>query len=77
MSYRLLARTAVVAAGSMLAAAPVAAQDFYKGKAPMIVVGFSSGGGFDVNARLLARHIGRHIRAIRTSWCRTCRARPA
>src|SRR5580692_6814462 len=41
--------------------APAAAQDFYKGKTLTIVVGFSAGGGFDLNARLLARHIGRHI----------------
>jgi tripartite-type tricarboxylate transporter receptor subunit TctC len=40
---------------------PAAAQDFYKGKTVTIVVGFTAGGGFDLNARLLARHMGRHI----------------
>jgi tripartite-type tricarboxylate transporter receptor subunit TctC len=40
--------------------APAAAQDFYKGKTVTIVVGFSAG-GFDLNARLLARHLGRHL----------------
>jgi tripartite-type tricarboxylate transporter receptor subunit TctC len=40
---------------------PVAAQDFYKGKTLTIVVGFTPGGGFDANARLLARYINRHI----------------
>jgi tripartite-type tricarboxylate transporter receptor subunit TctC len=47
-----------------LHAAPAAAQDaasFYKGKNVRIVVGFSSGGGYDHYARVLARHIGRHI----------------
>ncbi len=45
-----------------LAAATVAsAQDFYRGKTLTIVVGFSAGGGFDLNARLLARHIGHHL----------------
>jgi tripartite-type tricarboxylate transporter receptor subunit TctC len=44
-----------------LASAPAAAQDFYKGKTLTIVVGFTPGGGFDLNARLLARHMGRHI----------------
>jgi tripartite-type tricarboxylate transporter receptor subunit TctC len=39
---------------------PAAAQDFYKGRTLTIVVGFTAG-GFDLNARLLARHIGRHI----------------
>jgi tripartite-type tricarboxylate transporter receptor subunit TctC len=37
------------------------AQDFYRGKTVTILVGFSPGGGFDLNARVLARHIGRHI----------------
>ena len=42
-------------------AAPAQADDFYKGKTLTIMVGFSAGGGFDINARLLARHIGNHI----------------
>jgi tripartite-type tricarboxylate transporter receptor subunit TctC len=37
------------------------AQDFYRGKTISIVVGNTAGGGFDANARLLSRHIGRHI----------------
>lgn len=51
----------IALAAMPLAAAPAAAQDFYKGRNISIVVGFSPGGGFDANARLLARHIGRHI----------------
>lgn len=35
--------------------------DFYKGKTLTILVGFPPGGGFDANARLLSRYIGRHI----------------
>ena len=42
-------------------AGPLAAQDFYRGKTLSILVGFSAGGGYDLNARTLARHIGRHI----------------
>jgi tripartite-type tricarboxylate transporter receptor subunit TctC len=47
----------------VLAAAPCAlAQDgFYKGKTVTIVVGYSAGGGYDQYARLVARHLGRHI----------------
>jgi tripartite-type tricarboxylate transporter receptor subunit TctC len=41
--------------------APSAAQDFYKSKTLTLVVGFTAGGGFDLNARALARHLGRHI----------------
>src|SRR5579859_5737164 len=40
---------------------PATAEDFYRGKTLTMIVGFSAGGGFDVNGRLLARHIGRHI----------------
>ena len=36
-------------------------QDFYKGKTVTIVVGYTPGGGYDMNARLLSRHIGRYI----------------
>jgi tripartite-type tricarboxylate transporter receptor subunit TctC len=38
------------------------AQDsFYKGKTIKIIVGFSAGGGYDTYARLIARHMTRHI----------------
>jgi tripartite-type tricarboxylate transporter receptor subunit TctC len=61
----IMTRTAPALAGAIVlaavAVAPAAAQDFYRGKTLTIVVGFSAGGGFDLNARLLARHIGRHI----------------
>ena len=35
--------------------------DFYKGKTVSIMVGFSSGGIYDIWARLVARHLPRHI----------------
>jgi tripartite-type tricarboxylate transporter receptor subunit TctC len=38
---------------------PVA--DFFKGKQVNVTVGSSSGGGYDVYARVLAHHIGRYI----------------
>jgi tripartite-type tricarboxylate transporter receptor subunit TctC len=43
---------------------PVAAQtpaEFYRGKQVSIYVGFSAGGTYDLYARTLARHIGKHI----------------
>lgn len=42
-------------------AAPAFAQDFYKGKTVDIVVGSAAGGGYDAYARLLARHMPKHI----------------
>src|SRR5262244_2202662 len=35
--------------------------DFYQGKTITIAVGSSPGGGYDLYARLIARHIAKHI----------------
>ena len=37
------------------------AQSFYEGKTLRLIVGFAPGGGFDTYARVLSRHMGRHI----------------
>src|SRR5262245_15547633 len=39
----------------------VAQESFYRGKTVTIVVGYSAGGGYDQYARLLARHLSRHV----------------
>ena len=36
-------------------------EDFYKGKRITMLVGSGPGGGYDTYARLIARHMGRHI----------------
>ena len=36
-------------------------EEFYKGKTINLAIGFSVGGGYDLYARHLARHIGKHI----------------
>ena len=41
--------------------APVSASEFYRGKTVSVIVGSGAGGGFDTTARLVSRHIGRHI----------------
>ena len=54
----------VVSAGLIGLMSPAIAQDveaFYRGKQVRIIVGFSSGGGYDQYGRLLARHISKHI----------------
>jgi len=43
------------------AASAAAAEEFYRGKTVRFIVGFTAGGGFDVYARTIARHIGKHI----------------
>lgn len=47
---------------AVFGAAPGAeAADLPKAKSVSIIVGASAGGSFDVNARVLSRHIGRHL----------------
>jgi tripartite-type tricarboxylate transporter receptor subunit TctC len=46
---------------ALASAAPAAPAPFYQGKTIKIVVGSSAGGGYDLWARLLARHYGKHI----------------
>jgi tripartite-type tricarboxylate transporter receptor subunit TctC len=58
-------RCAVLAVAlAALAASPALAQstaEFYKDKQVTFYVGLSPGGGYDLNARLVAKHIGRYI----------------
>jgi tripartite-type tricarboxylate transporter receptor subunit TctC len=35
--------------------------DFYRGKNVDLYIGYSVGGGYDLYARMLARHLGKHI----------------
>jgi len=39
----------------------LAQSHFYEGKTVRIIVGLSAGGGYDVYARTIARHLGKHI----------------
>src|SRR5919201_6046164 len=58
-------RRCIGAVAALLASvcAPAAqdATQFYKGKTVTIMVGSSPGGGYDLYARLIARHLGKHI----------------
>jgi len=63
---RVAAAAAVFALASPLALWATLAQadavtDFYKNKQINVIVGYGPGGGYDIYARLLARHIGRFI----------------
>jgi len=42
-------------------AADPAVESFYKGRTVTINIGYSAGGGYDIYARVLARHLGDHI----------------
>src|SRR5262245_61668778 len=61
----MIRRQVSIAIAVMLAlVAPAGAQsveDFYRNRTISILVGFSAGGGYDLYARLLGRHLGKHI----------------
>jgi tripartite-type tricarboxylate transporter receptor subunit TctC len=56
-----LAGAILWAAGFVSPAAADPVADFYAGKTVRVLVGFGPGGGYDLYARTLARHLGRHI----------------
>jgi tripartite-type tricarboxylate transporter receptor subunit TctC len=46
---------------SVVAARADSVEDFYRGRTVEVYVGYSTGGGYDIYARMLARHMGRFI----------------
>jgi len=51
-------------ASACLVASVIQAQtpaEFYKGRTVELYIGYGAGGGYDLYARLLARHLGKHI----------------
>jgi tripartite-type tricarboxylate transporter receptor subunit TctC len=52
---------AIAAVSAAPAGAADSVADFYKGKQVRVIVGSDAGGGYDVYARLMARHLGRFI----------------
>jgi tripartite-type tricarboxylate transporter receptor subunit TctC len=51
----------LLAAGLMLPATAVPAADYFAGKTIELIVGGGPGGGYDIYARAVARHLPRHI----------------
>jgi len=58
---RILLAFAVILAAAVPALAQNGIAEFYKGKTVRLIVGIGVGSGYDINARLLARHMGKHI----------------
>jgi len=61
MRNRVAAVALIVTALAASQARADAVADFYRGKQINLVVGYGPGGGYDVYARLVGRHLGRHI----------------
>ena len=60
-TLRLLLALALGLAATIGAARAEDAAGFYAGKTIQLLIGYSPGGGYDANARILARHMGEHI----------------
>jgi tripartite-type tricarboxylate transporter receptor subunit TctC len=59
---RLVMRAAVLAAAGVFIASMATAQEpFYKGKRLTLLINFAAGGPTDIEGRLLAKHIAKHI----------------
>ncbi len=56
-------RSALIATAAAIVLAPAAAlaADYYSGRSIDLLIGAPPGGGYDIYARALARHFGRHI----------------
>ena len=46
---------------AFIVAATASAQEFYKGKTIVLIVGTAAGGGFDTYSRMIARHLGKYL----------------
>ena len=57
----LAAAALLLAAGASAATAQPSVEAFYSGKQIAVIVGSGPGGGYDLLARLMSRHLGRHI----------------
>jgi tripartite-type tricarboxylate transporter receptor subunit TctC len=60
MAYGLFHLSGLLAVAA-ICVQPATAQDFYAGKTISIIVGSAPGGSYDLYARMVARHIGKHI----------------
>jgi len=58
---RSLAALALLGWLSLFSTATRGETDSFKGQVVRLLVGFSPGGGFDIHARVLARHLSKHI----------------
>jgi tripartite-type tricarboxylate transporter receptor subunit TctC len=63
-AYGVCCALALLLAGTLLArlaSAQIAVEEFYRGRQVNLIVGYGPGGGYDMVARLVARHLGRYV----------------
>jgi tripartite-type tricarboxylate transporter receptor subunit TctC len=61
MQKRFLSFVTVVLGLIFVSGISLAASPFYEGKTIRIIVGYSAGGGYDTYARVVSRHMGKHL----------------
>lgn len=61
--FKIVATVTIALSVAAASARAETVAEFYKGRTITIVVGHQAGTGFDIYARVLARHMGRHIPA--------------
>jgi tripartite-type tricarboxylate transporter receptor subunit TctC len=61
MVMRFVVALSLLALGAVTPATADPVADFFRGKTINLLIGYTSGGGYDLNARVLAKHMGRHI----------------
>jgi tripartite-type tricarboxylate transporter receptor subunit TctC len=61
MYKKLLSFIMVIIGLALIPVIASAATPFYEGKTIRIIVGYSAGGGYDTYARVISRHMGKHI----------------
>ncbi len=61
MSPKALKALGLLLCASAFAAAPVSAADYYTGKKVDFVIGSDAGGGYDIYARNIGKHLGRFL----------------
>ncbi len=57
--FKSLAATAIL--GGLLTSSPAAAADYYQGKRLTVLINFAAGGPTDIEGRLFARHVAKHL----------------
>ncbi|MEW6671937.1 MAG: tripartite tricarboxylate transporter substrate-binding protein [Thermodesulfobacteriota bacterium] len=61
MNNKRICTIAVVIGLVLISAITANAASYFEGKTIRIIVGYSAGGGYDTYARVISRHMGRHI----------------
>ncbi len=77
MSFGIKCARAAAVTAALIAASTMSASanEHFKGKSINVYIGYDAGGSYDFYGRMLARYMGPHLPASRSSCRKTCRRR--